>query len=436
MSTVGGGLAVALACAGASLLARAALLDVCQPAVGLVLFYPAILLAGTVSGRPAGLAVVGVEALTQAWLLQATGSAPAEACGLLLALLSGTAVAFAAGELHQALNEVEALQKRLHCVQDLAGIGEWEWPADGSTLNLSDRAWALLGQQPRAQPVSAGQFYTMLDPDDVGALRTAASTALAGRSPELAMEFRVLSADGKPRWRLMRGLPQGESGGLAGVLIDITPQRRMEQACQQALARQELVYRELAHRVKNNFQLTASLLRLQSRRVDPGLRPVLEGAIHRMDGMAALHESLSQGGAEGQVAFDAYLHGICNHLARVYTADRGITLTVEADATLLPADRALLLGLAIVELVGNAVRHAFSADTPGRIVVGFRQVPEGFRLWVEDDGVGFEELEPMRAAGFGMLLVQSCAQQLEGELVIERAPATHFEIRLPPQAAG
>jgi len=435
MSTVGGGLAVALACAGASLLARAALLDVCQPSPGLVLFYPAILLAGIVAGRPAGLAVVGVEALTQAWLLQATGAAPAEACGLLLSLLTGAAVALAAGELRQALDEVHALQRRLQRVQELARVGEWEWLPDGSALNLSDRAWSMVGQPAQAQPVSAGQFYALLDPDDAGTLRSAAQAAFGGRSAELTMEFRVPASDGEAGWRLMRGLPDDEAGGLAGVLIDTSPQRRMEQACRQALARQELVYRELAHRVKNNFQLMASLLRLQSRRVDPALRPVLEGAIYRMDDMAALHESLSQGGTEGQVAFGPYLRAICDHLAQAYTADRPLALTVEADSLLLPADRALLLGLATVELVGNAARHAFPDDAPGRILVGFRHVPEGFLLWVEDDGRGLKELEPMRTAGFGMLLVQSCAQQLEGELVIERLPVTRFEIRLPPHVA-
>ncbi|WP_160935034.1 sensor histidine kinase [Teichococcus coralli] len=427
-----GGLAVALACAGASLLGRAALLDVCQPSPGLVLFYPAVLVAGVLAGRPAGLAVVGAEALTQAWLLQATGSAPAEACGLLLSLVTGAAVAFAAGELRHALDEAHALRKRLQRIHELVDVGEWEWLPDGSAVQLSERAWAMLGQPAQAQPVSAGQFYTMLDPGDVAALRGTVVAALAGRRSTLAMEFRVPAAEGETQWRQMRGLPQNESGGLTGVLTDTTPQRRMEQAFRRAAARQELIYRELTHRVRNNFQLVASLLRLQSRRVDPALRPVLESAIHRMDGMAALHASLSQAGTEGQIAFGGYLREIRDHLARLHEGGPAITLLVEDDSILLPADRALLLGLAVVELVGNAAQHAFRPGEDGHIALGFQVVREGFRLWVEDDGKGFEELEPMRAAGFGMMLVQSCAHQLDGELVVERAPATRFELRLPP----
>ncbi|HWX51388.1 MAG TPA: histidine kinase dimerization/phosphoacceptor domain -containing protein [Roseomonas sp.] len=435
MTTLGGGLAVALACAGASLLGRALLFSLCPVTPGIILFYPAVLLAGVMAGRPGGLLVVGIEGLTQAWLLLATGSATAEACELLLVLLGGTAAAFAAGELRQALDRAEELDRRLTRLEATAGIGEWEWAADGSTLHLSDRAWSLLGQPPEARPVSAGQLYTMLAPEDVGAVRLAATAALAGRTPGFEAEFRVLSTDGTPRWRRMRGLALEGVGGMAGVLLDIDDQKRAEATCRNALARQELIYRELAHRVKNNFQLIASLLRLQSRRLDPAMQPVLEAAVHRLQGMAALHDSLDPGGSTGQVAFDTYLQDICDHLRRLHAEAGNITLTVQADTAILPADRALLLGLAVVELVGNAMRHAFPGGAGGRVEVGFRRVAERYRLWVEDNGVGFEDLEPMRSEGFGMMLVQSCAQQLEGELLVERRPTTRFEIHLSARAA-
>lgn len=351
----------------------------------------------------------------------------------MLFVLSGAVVALAAGEMRQVLDRAEQLQGQVTCLQRYGNMGCWDWAPDGSTLRLSAEAWALLGQPPQDRSLSVGQLHTLLHPDDVAAFRAATRTVLAGQGHQLTAEFRVVMPQGRTEWRLMRGGAAADGKGIGGILADIDAQKRAASASQAAIARQHLLYGELTHRVRNNFQLVASHLRLQSRRVDPALRPLLDAAIERVQGMAALHNTLYREEMIGQVPLDEYLRQICESLVQTLIGERPITLAVEVEPVVVPAERGLLLGLAVTELVVNAATHGFAPDQAGRITVAFERVGEGFRLRVEDDGRGFDELALMRMEGYGMTLVRSCARQLEGELITQRHPHTCFEIRLPAQ---
>ncbi|MFC7609175.1 sensor histidine kinase [Teichococcus aestuarii] len=213
--------------------------------------------------------------------------------------------------------------------------------------------------------------------------------------------------------------------------MDVTAQHRAEQDWARAVARHERLYRELTHRVKNNFQLVSSLLRLQARRTPPEVKAALEMAGERIQSMAALHEALHQAGDAGSVPLDRYLETFAHWIIRHWMARRPVVLHVETVPASLSRDRTLPLGMAVAEMVSNALRHAFPDGRHGNIHLRLEREEDMLVLSVEDDGAGMDALAAMRSAGFGMTLLQSCARQLDGDLLTEHRPRTRFSLRFP-----
>ena len=90
-----------------------------------------------------------------------------------------------------------------------------------------------------------------------------------------------------------------------------------------------------------------------------------------------------------------------------------IVLKTDIESELLPADRAIPIGLIVNELVTNAVKYAFPGETKGTVVVTLKRIPGELRLTVADDGQG---VDPRRAdSGLGGRLVDAFAQQLGGQ---------------------
>lgn len=392
------------------------------------LLLPPIALAGLIAGRPGAVGCVLLLALMTLGREVFQGSATPAAGEALVLLAVGLMMALIAGELRRATDHAHRLEQGLDRMETLLQAGSWRWKASSQSLLLSAGAWRLLGRPPGSGPISRGQLHTYIHPDDLEAFRQA-DRQLEGEPVEVT--FRPLpNAAGETRTLVLRGHPS-LPGEAAGVLLDITTQHEAEKDCAQAISRYERLYRELTHRVKNNFQLVSSLLRLQARRTPPEVKHALEMASQRIQGMAALHEALYREGDIGTVAFDRYLEAFAQWISRHWMARRPVALQVEAVSATLDGDRALPLGLAVAEMVSNALRHAFPDGRHGTIRISLRRDGETLELSVEDDGAGMEALAAMRLAGFGMTLLQSCARQVRGELLAEHRPRTRFSLRFP-----
>lgn len=152
------------------------------------------------------------------------------------------------------------------------------------------------------------------------------------------------------------------------------------------------VVREMHHRIKNNLQSVAMLLRLQmsevERRGEVSVREVLREAISRIQSIAAVHEMLSQKGFR-QVDIKELLtrvaRGVMENTAR---SELRLSLSVEGISFALPSQPATSLALVINELVQNAVEHAFVGRHEGRIWIELGEQPGRWVITVGDDGVG------------------------------------------------
>ncbi|HEX9116727.1 MAG TPA: GAF domain-containing protein, partial [Anaerolineae bacterium] len=191
------------------------------------------------------------------------------------------------------------------------------------------------------------------------------------------------------------------------------------------LAMNALLVREMHHRVKNNLQMVAMLLRLQMREANAVPTPlVLKQTINRILGIAAVHEALSREGFR--------LIGVRKLLQQValiatqnqVQGGRDLQVVIEGSNIRLPSQPATSLAMAANELVQNALEHAFPADGSGKVVVSIAEEPEGFCLEVRDDGVG---LPPRfdKKTSLGLQIVEM--------LVTEDL---HGDFRLSPNSTG
>ena len=199
--------------------------------------------------------------------------------------------------------------------------------------------------------------------------------------------------------------PREDHIGALILLRDVTDLRRRDRE----LVTKDATIREIHHRVKNNLQTVAALLRLQGRRLtEPDARAALAEAERRVGTIAIVHETLSETGEES-VDFDE----VADRLGRMVTDVGAVTVSVRVQRTgsfgQLPSETATVLAMVLTELLQNAVEHAWPDGGAGRLEVAVRRTP-ALRVEVRDDGVGLPAgFDPTRSLGLSIVrtLVES-----------------------------
>jgi two-component sensor histidine kinase len=206
------------------------------------------------------------------------------------------------------------------------------------------------------------------------------------------------------------------------------------------------IVREMHHRVKNNLQTIAMLLRLQVS--DGPERPaaaVLPEAINRILAIAAVHETLSESGLR-MVDVKAVVSQIAETVIQnLSDPNKRIQTLVDGDEVVLPSQPATALALAVNELVQNALEHAFVGRDQGRIQVSLRDEGEHLSIYVSDDGIGFAgggddgaSGEAPAGSNLGLEIVQTLVtEDLKGTFTLtSREQGTQAVICVPRVGPG
>jgi two-component sensor histidine kinase len=219
--------------------------------------------------------------------------------------------------------------------------------------------------------------------------------------------------------------------------------QRANASLEEAVARRDVLLREVNHRVKNSLQLVSSLLALQAKQARaPELSDGLAEAQRRVATVARIHERLYRTDRVETVAFGAYLRDLCAELESSLTEMVGERrLIVDAADVELPTDMVAPLALIANELITNAWKHAYPPGSLGSVVVDFESPGALVRLSVSDRGVGLPDgFSPTASTGLGMRLVQALVRQLGGTFHVEPAPpgghGTSFVIEAPLKEAS
>lgn len=227
-------------------------------------------------------------------------------------------------------------------------------------------------------------------------------------------------ATGRAPWRAdieargvtvsLRAIPLRDHGNRIGAIVlcrDVTELRHQEQE----LITKDATIREIHHRVKNNLQTVASLLRIQARRTHSDeARDSLTNATRRVSAIAVVHDTLSEGLTQS-VDFDDVFSRVLKLVAEVAAAPntRARTRKTGSFGTL-PSEYATPLALALTELVTNAVEHGL-AGQEGEVEIAAERTADHLEVSVRDTGVGLPEGQVGR--GLGTQIVRTLIQ---GEL--------------------
>jgi GAF domain-containing protein len=198
------------------------------------------------------------------------------------------------------------------------------------------------------------------------------------------------------------------------------------------LAAGAAVVREMHHRIKNNLQTVAMLLRMQQGDGNGGCAAdALNAGIGRILAIASVHEVLSR---QGFALVD--LRQVAERIVRLTSQsmlrpDLKVEITVEGESLLLPSRPATSLALAINELLQNALEHAFEGRGEGRVRILLSRAPEDTLVEIQDDGVGLAGGEPPQH--LGLEIVRTLVREdLCGKLTFQSGPeGTRAMIRIP-----
>ncbi len=235
------------------------------------------------------------------------------------------------------------------------------------------------------------------------------------------------------RWALQQG-SDGRPVCVLEIDSDITDRKLADQQIRASLREKETLLKEIHHRVKNNLQVIASLLSLQSEFLkDQKALGMLEDMKNRVVSIAAIHEMLYGSADLSRIDFAGYLDSITKDLRSFYSARTGrIQLEVRSEALFLDLTQAVPCGLIVNELLSNTFKYAFPENRSGLIEVSFRCVDEHCILEVSDNGVGLPpDLEPGNSPSMGLQLVTLLVQQLRGSLKLDRTSGARFTVSFP-----
>ena len=316
-------------------------------------------------------------------------------------------------------HDLRLSEELLRTASEGAGFGAHDYDAVARRMRWSPELGRLLGLDyaPRSG-VTWETAASYIHPEDRGKAQAASIQIAKGMHRRYELEFRIVREDGEVRWILDRGQTikdpkSGRTLRVIGVAIDITQRKSGE-------LRQQILLKELSHRVKNTLAIVQSIA-MQTLRTtkDPGKFGEVFSA--RLISLAKAHSLLTQRAWEG-----ASLDAIVRQAIEPFLSNAGeFAFTIDGPATDIPANSTITLALMLHELLSNAARYGALSVPHGRVTIMWEITGSetGRQLtlhWKEEGGPPMAE--PGRK-GFGTRLLTMSAEQLAGHIAIDFAPS-------------
>ena len=186
------------------------------------------------------------------------------------------------------------------------------------------------------------------------------------------------------------------------------------------LVLKSVVIKEIHHRVKNNLQTIASLLRIQARKTDDqAVKAAFSDSINRILSISVTHELLAQNGLD-ELAIKEVINKILKNSVRENLGGRlKLKIDVIGDNFEINSDKATTIALIVNELVENCIKHAFKNRDKGQITVKVTRGEMKSRISIKDDGTGMDEKD-FDKGSIGLQIVKSLVKEkLYGNLELK-----------------
>ncbi len=212
--------------------------------------------------------------------------------------------------------------------------------------------------------------------------------------------------------------------------------RELHEALGKKNAQNELLLKEIHHRVKNNLEMVKSLISLQSAHLeDSKTRDAMLASQNRVQSMGIIHQKLYQGDSLGSIEMKDYFINLSEGILDSFNAEERIKIECVMDKLELDIDTAVPLGLIVNELLTNAIKYAFPKNFEGVVQVSLSKDNDSLRLDVNDNGIG-KRTDPTTGTGFGSQLVQLLTAQLNGKMEEEVKDGTHISFTFKLETAA
>jgi two-component sensor histidine kinase len=195
-------------------------------------------------------------------------------------------------------------------------------------------------------------------------------------------------------------------------------------------AENELLLKEIHHRVKNNLEIVSGLLSLQSAQLDPSAQAAMLSSQNRVLSMGIIHQKLYQKDNLAAIEMKDYFENLGESILDSFNETGRIRIRCDMDPIELDVDTAVPIGLIANELITNALKYAFVDMKSGEICIRLVNTKErnGLLFQVKDNGVGKLLKAHVKGTGFGTELVSLLVQQLNGKLLTETQDGTTVSI--------
>jgi PAS domain S-box-containing protein len=344
-------------------------------------------------------------------------------------VLSGVTIDTTAVRAHRDGPDSEAGRLRLALACGSVGVFDYDIIADRGLWSAEQ--CRIFGVDPNIFEPKMATVWALIHAEDRLHLQALLSSSMRTGEPYMA-KFRIVRPSGEVRWCTGGAAASLDESGrvvrFSGITYDVTDRVMVEEELSSALQRNEqllsekdLLLREMNHRIKNKLQLVTSLLNSQSRKSDDQrLRYAITEAVVRVSSVGKLFERLQRPTTSPAVHIPTYVGDLCAELQEALRAtdDPQITPVVEDDT--LEPDTAHALGLLIVELVTNALKHgergaaitlSYSVRTDGKrqfVVTNFGRLPPDFSSATTES--------------LGMQVIGAMVSRLKGKITFRQYP--------------
>ena len=188
-------------------------------------------------------------------------------------------------------------------------------------------------------------------------------------------------------------------------------------------AENELLLKEIHHRVKNNLEVVSGLLALQSAQIDdPNTKEAMQESQNRVQSIGIVHQKLYQGTNLGSIEMKDYFLNLSECILDSFGAAKRVTIECSMEKIDIDIDTAVSLGLIVNELLTNTLKYAFPNGQDGKVLIKLQKNKDGLHLEVSDNGVGKSGLT--QGTGFGGQLISLLTRQLGGSMREETTNGT------------
>ena len=231
----------------------------------------------------------------------------------------------------------------------------------------------------------------------------------------IASQQSEISQQKKVQW-LGAGVVLLLAGLLVFALISYRNRSKSNRMLAAKNAENELLLKEIHHRVKNNLEVVSGLLALQSAQIDdPNTKEAMQESQNRVQSIGIVHQKLYQGTNLGAIEMKDYFLNLSESVLDSFGADKRVTIECVMDKLDVDIDNAVPLGLIVNELLTNTLKYAFPKGSSGKVLIKLEKSKDGaLHLEVSDNGVGKSGMT--KGTGFGGQLVSLLTQQLNGSM--------------------